>query len=129
MMPLWQSFLPILASDAEKVINLLLDLLAVSGPLVQLPATPREQLLGNSEISSSQSSPFSGNHYQPNGSSSSGNEASQVSSSSGSASQVTDDATSASSRGSMMMNGGRILWKSVVDQLQNFLSMMEVELC
>ncbi|XP_015867438.3 phosphatidylinositol 4-kinase alpha 1 [Ziziphus jujuba] len=115
-----QSFPPISASDAERLVNLLLDQLAASGTIVaQSPATPREQITANSETSSSQSSPLSLNHSQPHGGSSSpGNEASNVSGSSGSAaSRIADDATSASSRGSMMMNGGSILWKSGVDQL------------
>lgn len=118
LMALSQSFPPILASDAEKLINLLLDQLAVSGPLVQSPATPREPIRANSETSSSQSSPLSVNHYQPHESSSPGNETSQVSCSSGSAaSRGADDATSASSRGSMVINGGSILWKSGIEQL------------
>ncbi|XP_062093052.1 phosphatidylinositol 4-kinase alpha 1 isoform X1 [Humulus lupulus] len=118
LMALSQSFPPISASDAEKLINLLLDQLAVSGPLVQSPATPRGQIRANSETSSSQSSPLSVNHYQPNESSSPGNETSQISCSSGSAaSRLADDATSASSRGSMAVNGGGILWKSGIDQM------------
>ena len=118
LMALSQSLLPILGYDAEKLINLLLDQLAVSGPIVQSPATPREQIRVNSETSSSQSSPLSVNHYQPNESSSPGNENSQVSCSSGSAaSRVADDATSASSRGSVVINGGSILWKSGIEQL------------
>lgn len=109
-----QSFPPILPSDAERLINLLLDQLAVSGPVVQSPATPREQVRANSETASAQSSPLSVNHYQPNDSSSPGNEASQVSGSSGSAaSRMADDASSAtSSRSSVIVNGGSILYKS-----------------
>lgn len=114
-----QSFPPISDSDAERLVNLLLDQLVPSGTIVaQSPATPRGQISANSETSSSQSSPLSLNHFQPNGSSSPGNEVSHVSGSSGSAaSRIADDATSASSRGSMMMNGGSILWKSGIDQL------------
>lgn len=119
LMALSQSFPPILPTDADKLVTLLLDqLVSSSGPVVQSPATPREQITANSETSSSQSSPLSVNHHQPNGSSSPGNEASNVSGSSGSAaSRIVDDATSSSSRGSVMMNGGSILWKSGVDQL------------
>ncbi|KAF3435609.1 hypothetical protein FNV43_RR22700 [Rhamnella rubrinervis] len=113
-----QSFPPILPTDADKLVTLLLDQLVASGPVVHSPATPRERITASSETSSSQSSPLSVNHQQPNGSSSPGNEASNVSGSSGSAaSKNADDATSSSSRGSVMMNGGSILWKSGVDQL------------
>lgn len=113
-----QSFPPILPTDADKLVTLLLDQLVASGPVVQSPATPRERITANSETSSSQSSPLSVNHHQPNGSSSPGNEASNVSGSSGSAaSRIADDSTSSSSRGSVMMNGGSILWKSGNDQL------------
>ena len=118
-----QSFLPILPSDAEKLIYLLVDQISASasGAVVQSPATPREQVIrGNSETSSSQSSPISVNHYRRNDSSSPGNEASQVSGSSGSVvSRLADDATSASSRGSGAVNGASILWKSGIEQLND----------
>ncbi|RXH88260.1 hypothetical protein DVH24_042331 [Malus domestica] len=106
LMALSEHFLPILPSDAEKLITMLIDQFAASGPVVQSPVTPR-RIGANSETSSAQSSPMNGNHYQANESSSPRNEASNVSGSSG----------SISSRGSVMMNGSSIVWKSGVDQL------------
>lgn len=105
LMALSQSFPPILPHDAEKLINMLIDQFAVvSGNVAQSPVTPRGRNVANSETSSTQSSPLNnGNHHQPNES----NEVSNVSGSSG----------SASSRGSMVMNGSSIMWKSGVDQL------------
>ncbi|GLT52926.1 hypothetical protein SLA2020_262340 [Shorea laevis] len=113
-----QNFLPILPSDADRLVTCFLDQLSIP---VLAPGTPREQVpAANSETSSAQSSPLSVNHYQPNESEASpGNEASHVSGST-SSSRVGDEVTSAtSSRGSMVMNGGSILWKSGsgVDQL------------
>ncbi|XP_050146495.1 phosphatidylinositol 4-kinase alpha 1-like [Malus sylvestris] len=106
LMALSEHFPPILPSDAEKLITMLIDHFAVSGPVVQSPVTPR-RIGANSETSSAQSSPMNGNHYQANEGSSPRNEASNVSGSSG----------SISSRGSVMMNGSSIVWKSGVDQL------------
>jgi phosphatidylinositol 4-kinase len=113
-----QNFLPILPSDADRFVTCLLDQLSIP---VLVPSTPREQVpAANSETSSAQSSPLSVNHYQQNESEASpGNEASHVSGST-SSSRVGDEVTSAtSSRGSIVMNGGSILWKSGsgVDQL------------
>ncbi|XWS39824.1 hypothetical protein CRYUN_Cryun18bG0087700 [Craigia yunnanensis] len=88
-----QNFRPVLPSDADKLISYLFDQLAMS-----VPASPRELIPGNSETSSSQSSPFSVNHFQ-------GNEV---------PSPVND-----SSRGSLMANGGGVYWKSGADQLGN----------
>ncbi|TQD69119.1 hypothetical protein C1H46_045348 [Malus baccata] len=105
LMALSEHFPPILPSDAEKLITMLIDHFAVSG-VVQSPVTPR-RIGANSETSSAQSSPMNGNHYQANEGSSPRNEASNVSGSSG----------SISSRGSVMMNGSSIVWKSGVDQL------------
>lgn len=109
-----RSFLPILPSDAHKLVSCLLDQLAI--PVLPSGA-PRDQIATvNSETSSTQSSPLSVNHYQPNEGASPGNEASHVSGSS--SSRIVDEATSAtSSRGSVIVNGGSILWKSGVDQL------------
>lgn len=103
-----QSFPPILSSDAEKLATLLLDQLVVTGvTTVQSPATPTGRITANSETSSSQSSPLSVNNGQPNGSTSSANEASNlVGSSAGTvAFRVGDDTASTSSRGSVTMNG------------------------
>ncbi|KAG2703476.1 hypothetical protein I3843_06G130700 [Carya illinoinensis] len=110
-----QSFLPILPSDADKLVICLIDQLAIP---VLVPGTPREQIAtSNSATSSTQSSPLSANHYHQNESASPGNEVSHVSGST-SSSRVGDEATSAtSSRGSMVINGGSIVWKSGVDQL------------
>ncbi|XP_050363023.1 phosphatidylinositol 4-kinase alpha 1 isoform X2 [Argentina anserina] len=101
-----QNFPPILPHDAEKLINMLIDQSAVvSGNVAQSPVTPRGRNAAISETSSSaQSSPMNnGNHHQGNES----NEVSNVSGSSG----------SGSSKGSMVMNGSSIMWKSGVDQL------------
>lgn len=106
LMALSENFPPILPSDAEKLITMFMDQFAASGPMVQSPVTPR-RIAANSETSSAQSSPLNGNHYQANESSSPRNEASNVTGSSG----------SVSSRGSVMVNGSSIVWKSGVDQL------------
>ncbi|PQM38136.1 hypothetical protein Pyn_28657 [Prunus yedoensis var. nudiflora] len=106
LMALSENFPPILPSDAEKLITMFMDQFAASGPVVQSPVTPR-RIAANSETSSAQSSPLNGNHYQANESSSPRNEASNVTGSSG----------SVSSRGSVMVNGSSIVWKSGVDQL------------
>ncbi|XVE66666.1 hypothetical protein DITRI_Ditri08aG0096600 [Diplodiscus trichospermus] len=87
------NFPPVLPSDAVKLINYLFDQLAVS-----VPASPRELIPGNSETSSSQSSPLNINHFQGNEVSSPAND---------------------SSRGSVMANGGGIYWKSGADQFGN----------
>ncbi|KAM6557546.1 hypothetical protein CsatB_004565 [Cannabis sativa] len=57
LMALSESFPPISDSDAEKLINLLLDQLPAPGHQVRSPVTPWEQIQANSEICSSQSSP------------------------------------------------------------------------
>ncbi|XAR72828.1 1-phosphatidylinositol 4-kinase [Bertholletia excelsa] len=106
-----QSFLPIVPSDADRLVSCLLDHFVSyvpNSPMELVPATP--------EASSSQSSPIAQNHFQPNDSSSPRNEVSNASgSSSSSASKVADDATTASSRGSGV-NGSSVAWKSI-DQL------------
>ena len=115
LVALSKSFLPIIPSDADKLVSCILDLFLISEVV---PGTPREQIQANSEPSSSQSSPLSVSHQPSNGGLSPGNENGQVSGSlSSGASRITDDATSASSRGSGMMNGNSILWKSGLDQL------------
>ena len=122
-----QNFLPIMPSDADRFVTCLLDQLSIP---VLAPGTPREQVpAANSETSSAQSSPLSVNHYHRNESEASpGNEASHLSGST-SSSRVGDEVTSAtSSRGSMVMNGGSILWKSGsgVDQLGANLGLNDV---
>lgn len=106
----------------------MIDQFAAPVAVVPVPGTPNAA--GNSDNSSSQSSPLNGNH-QPqanqNGSPP-GNEAtSNVSgSSSGAASKAADDATAstASSRGSAMTNGGSHMWKtSAADQLVQHLGL------
>lgn len=110
-----KSFIPILPSDADKLVSCILDRFLISEAA---PGTPREQIRANSEASSSQGSPLSVSHHPLNGGLSPGNENGQVSGSlSSGGSRITDDATSASSRGSGMMNGSSLLWKSGVDQL------------
>ncbi|XP_028065668.1 phosphatidylinositol 4-kinase alpha 1-like [Camellia sinensis] len=91
-----QSFLPILASDADKLVSCLLDHFVSYVP--NSPATP--------EPSSSQSSPMTANYYQTNENSSPRLDVSNAYGSS----------SSSASRGSVM-NGGSIGWKSNVDQL------------
>ncbi|XVF01443.1 hypothetical protein REPUB_Repub04eG0089700 [Reevesia pubescens] len=93
LLALSQDFPPVSPSDADKLINYLFDQLAMS-----VPASPRELIPGTSETSSSQSSPFSVNHFQGNEVSSPAND---------------------SSRGSLMANGGGVYWKSGADQLGN----------
>lgn len=101
LVALSQNFLPISAADANKLITCLIDQFAFSIPV----------LGGNSESSSSQSSPLSvNNHSKPNSTASPGNSGSSV------ASKAADDASTASSRGSIM-NGDRSLWLSSADQL------------
>uniref|UniRef100_A0A5B7AN74 1-phosphatidylinositol 4-kinase n=1 Tax=Davidia involucrata TaxID=16924 RepID=A0A5B7AN74_DAVIN len=107
-----QCFPPILPSDADKLVSCLLDHF-----VSYVPNSPRELVSATPEASSSQSSPITANHHQPNEISSPGNEASNISgSSSSAASRFADDATTASSKGSVV-NGGSIAWKSSVDQL------------
>ncbi|XP_039047721.1 phosphatidylinositol 4-kinase alpha 1-like isoform X2 [Hibiscus syriacus] len=59
LLALSQNFPPILPSDADNLINYLLDQLAMS-----VPESPRELITGSSETSSSQSSPLSVKHFQ-----------------------------------------------------------------
>ncbi|KAF8378354.1 hypothetical protein HHK36_029693 [Tetracentron sinense] len=106
-----QNFPPISPSDAERLVSCLLDQFAMAGAI-----SPREVVPPSPETSSSQSYPLGGSHFQPNGSSSPGNEVSNVSgSSNSSASRLADDATTVSSRGTGA-NGGSIAWRSSLDQ-------------
>ncbi|KAI5402557.1 phosphatidylinositol 4-kinase alpha 1 [Lathyrus oleraceus] len=111
LVALSQNFLAIESPAANKLVTCLIEQFA-AGPG---PITPVELNAGNSDNSSSQSSPPNGNH-QPNGS-----PTSNVScSSSGAASKAAgDDATAstASSRGSVVTNGGSHIWRSNADQL------------
>ncbi|XVE49405.1 hypothetical protein DITRI_Ditri01bG0080200 [Diplodiscus trichospermus] len=93
LLALSQNFPPVLPTDADKLINHLFDQLAMP-----VPASPSELIPGNSETSSSQSSPLSVNHFQGNEVSSPAND---------------------SSRASLMANGGGVYWKSGADQLGN----------
>ncbi|KAF8390317.1 hypothetical protein HHK36_024842 [Tetracentron sinense] len=105
------NFPPIVPSDAERLVSCLLDQFAIVGP-----NSPKE-VMPPSPDTSSQSSPIGENHFQQNGSSSPGNEVSNVTgSSSSSASRLTDDAATVSSRGTGA-NGLSIAWRSSVDQL------------
>ncbi|XP_027354041.1 phosphatidylinositol 4-kinase alpha 1 isoform X3 [Abrus precatorius] len=102
LVALSQNFLPILSSDAGRLVTCLIDQFAV--PNVAVPGTPRELLADNS---SSQGSPLSVNQQSlANFNSSPGNEAT---------SNGADDASTASSRG--MVNGGNHVWRSNADQL------------
>lgn len=108
LVSLSQNSLPISASDANKLVTCLIDQFAFPIPVL---GTPMEQTGGNSESSSSQSSPLSlNNHSKPNSTESPGNSTSSA------ASKTADDASPATSRGSVM-NGDRHLWLSNVDQL------------
>ncbi|XP_031390031.1 phosphatidylinositol 4-kinase alpha 1 [Punica granatum] len=107
LLSLSQNFLPILSSDADKLVNCLLDQFTVP---VMVPRSPREQMQLISETSSSsQSSPVSVITNNMNSLEvSSPNVASQVSagSPSGASSRLADGTPSASSsRVSGMMNG------------------------
>lgn len=113
LLALSQNFPPLLPSDADKLITILLDQFTA----IPVASSPRKQpqqpqISISSETSSSQSSPWSVNHFPPgNEGSSPGNEA---------ASHL----SSASSKGSMstVLNGGSILGKSGMDQLTPGLS-------
>ncbi|KAJ9704831.1 hypothetical protein PVL29_003061 [Vitis rotundifolia] len=110
LMALSRSFPPILPSDAERLVTSLLNQFVVSVP-VSAPMSPREAGAAASETSTSsaQSSPISVNHYQPNDSSMSpANEVGRLSGSS--------SAASASSKGSVVINGGNVAWKSSIEQ-------------
>ena len=110
LMALSQNFPPILPSDAESLVASLLDQFMVSVS-VSTPLSPREAGAAASETSTSsaQSSPISVNHYPPNDISMS--PANEVSRHSGSSSAAT-----ASSKGSAVVNGGSVAWKSSNEQ-------------
>ncbi|TYI88115.1 hypothetical protein E1A91_D04G184400v1 [Gossypium mustelinum] len=88
LLALSQNFPPILPSDAENLINYLVEQLAIS-----VPESPRELIPGSSETSSSQSSPLSAKHFQGIEISSPAND---------------------SSRGSLMANGGGAMFRQQV---------------
>ncbi|KAH9696023.1 phosphatidylinositol 4-kinase alpha 1 [Citrus sinensis] len=83
-----KNFPPILPSDANKLVTVLLEQLALP-----IPASPREHIPINSGTSSSQSSPLSANHLQP-------------SQSNGSESSPGNEGASIVSGSSVSMNGG-----------------------
>lgn len=97
---LCSNFPPILPSDANKLISILLDRFDVV-----VPSSPREAILSTPDVASAQSSPLSANYYQ-----SPGVEASNVSAESSSSAASKDDASS--SRGIVVNGGGSIAWKS-----------------
>ncbi|KAJ9152673.1 hypothetical protein P3X46_026216 [Hevea brasiliensis] len=106
LLALSQNFPPIVQSDAEKLVMCLLDQFCVP---VQVPASPIEPIVINSETSSSQSSPLNQHNYNPsNEISSPANDLSHVSGSS-SASVV--------SSMSVMLNGSSVMWKSGFDSM------------
>ncbi|PPS12529.1 hypothetical protein GOBAR_AA08088 [Gossypium barbadense] len=88
LLALSQNFPPILPSDADNLINYLVEQLAIS-----VPESPRELIPGSSETSSSQSSPLSAKHFQGIEISSPAND---------------------SSRGSLMTNGGGAMFRQQV---------------
>ncbi|KAF7810902.1 phosphatidylinositol 4-kinase alpha 1 [Senna tora] len=95
LVALSQNFIPISTSDANKLVSCLIDQFASS---IAVPGASVEQTAGNSESSSSQSSPLSVNNHSKPGS------------------KAADDASTPSSKGSVI-NGERNLWLSNVDQL------------
>ncbi|KAK6159446.1 hypothetical protein DH2020_006760 [Rehmannia glutinosa] len=97
---LCSNFPPILPSDANKLISILLDRFDIV-----VPSSPREVILTTPDATSAQSSPLSVNHYQ-----SPGVEASIVSADSSSSTTSKDDVSS--SRGIVVNGGGSIAWKS-----------------
>ncbi|KAE8692688.1 Phosphatidylinositol 4-kinase alpha 1 [Hibiscus syriacus] len=92
LLALSQNFPPILPSDADNLINYLLDQLAMS-----VPESPRELITGSSETSSSQSSPLSVKHFQGIEVSSPAND---------------------SSRGSLIANGGGPMFRQQVSSFE-----------
>ncbi|KAL7118815.1 hypothetical protein ACP275_02G024800 [Erythranthe tilingii] len=97
---LCSNFPPILPSDANRLVSILLDRLEVV-----VPSSPREAISNTPDATSAQSSPLSVNHYQ-----SPGVEGSIVSTESTSSAATKDDASS--SRGIVVNGGGSIAWKS-----------------
>ncbi|GER42249.1 phosphatidylinositol 4-kinase family protein [Striga asiatica] len=96
---LCSNFPPILPSDANKLIAVLLDRFDVV-----VPCSPRELISSTPDTVSAQSSPFSANHFQ-----SPGAEASIVSADSFNSMASKDDASS--SRGVVVNGAGSIAWK------------------
>ncbi|KAI3446087.1 hypothetical protein Pfo_002752 [Paulownia fortunei] len=97
---LCSNFPPILPSDANKLISILLDRFDIV-----VPSSPREVMSTTPDAASAQSSPLSVNHYQ-----SPGVEVSIASAESTSSAASKDDASS--SRGIVVNGGGSIAWKS-----------------
>ncbi|KAK4491384.1 hypothetical protein RD792_002127 [Penstemon davidsonii] len=98
------NFPPIVSSDANKLISLLLDRFEIVVPV----SSPKEVTATTPDAASAQSSPLSVNHFQ-----SPGVETSIVSEESSSSAASRDDASS--SRGIVVNGGGSIAWKSNVD--------------
>lgn len=94
------NFPPILPSDVNKLISILLDRFEIA-----VPSSPREATLTTPDAVSAQSSPLSVNHYQ-----SPSVEVSIVSADSSSSAASKDDASS--SRGIVVNGGVTIAWKS-----------------
>ncbi|GAB2267297.1 Phosphatidylinositol 4-kinase alpha 1 [Dionaea muscipula] len=94
-----ESFPPILTSDGDRLVRLLLDQV-----MIFFPSSPRE--VAQSGTSSYQGSPASVSYYQANENGSPMNEASGHSASSGGSRFMVDDATSTSSSRASEMNGG-----------------------
>ncbi|KAJ0010169.1 hypothetical protein Pint_34609 [Pistacia integerrima] len=99
LLALSRNFPPILASDANTVVTCLFDQFAVP-----IPASPREQMIINSETSSSQSSPIILNHLQL-----------QLSSNNESESSPGNEVTSHISVSSVSINGGGSIFGGVND--------------
>ncbi|KAK4401558.1 Phosphatidylinositol 4-kinase alpha 1, partial [Sesamum angolense] len=97
---LCSNFPPILPSDVNKLISVLLDRFEIP-----VPSSPREVILATPDAASAQSSPLSVNHYQ-----SPGVEVSIISADSSSSAASKDDGSS--SRGIVVNGGGSITWRS-----------------
>ncbi|KAL0365498.1 UNVERIFIED_CONTAM: Phosphatidylinositol 4-kinase alpha 1 [Sesamum angustifolium] len=97
---LCSNFPPILPSDVNKLISVLLDRFEIP-----VPSSPREVILATPDAASAQSSPLSVNHYQ-----SPGVEVSIISADSSSSAASKDDGSS--SREIVVNGGGSITWRS-----------------
>ncbi|KAL2254732.1 phosphatidylinositol 4-kinase alpha 1 isoform X2 [Sesamum indicum] len=94
------NFPPILPSDVNKLISVLLDRFEIP-----VPSSPREVILATPDAASAQSSPLSVNHYQ-----SPRVEVSIISADSSSSAASKDDGSS--SRGIVVNGDGSITWRS-----------------
>ncbi|PIM99436.1 Phosphatidylinositol 4-kinase [Handroanthus impetiginosus] len=112
---LCSSFPPILPSDANKLISILLDRFEIA-----VPSSPREVISMTPDVASAQSSPLSVNHYQ-----SPGVEVSIVSAESSSSAASKDDASS--SKEIVVNGGGSIAWKSNGDLISASLGLHDGE--